>query len=81
MLISSCWQSGLDYSGYSSDFANLFLASDYMTAIECFTVLESSVINMTKSEKNKIINMIRTGTPSVVGEKTVLALELISVLE
>ncbi len=55
MLISSCWQSGLDYAGYSSDFADLFLTADYMTAIECFTVIESSVHKMTRAKKDEII--------------------------
>jgi hypothetical protein len=80
MLISSCWQSGLDYSGYSSEFADLFLSVDYMTAIECFTVIESSVHNMTRAEKDAIVKIIRKGS-SGIGEKTALALELISVLE
>jgi hypothetical protein len=81
MLVSSCWQSGLNYAGYSSDFANLFLTGDYMTAIECFTVIESSVHNMTRAKKDEIIKMIREGTPSGINEKTTLAMELISVLE
>jgi hypothetical protein len=81
MLVSSCWQSGLNYSGYSSDFADLFLSGDYMTAIECFTVIESSVQNLTGPEKDSIIKKIREGSSSVIGEKTALALELISVLE
>jgi hypothetical protein len=81
MLVSSCWQSGLDYAGYSSDFANLFLTGDYVTAIECFTVIESSLHNLTRIKKNEIIKMIREGSPAVISEKTALALELISVLE
>jgi hypothetical protein len=81
MLVSSCWQSGLNYSGYSSDFADLFLAGDYMTAIECFTVIENSVNNLTRPEKDSLIKQIREGSSSVIGEKTALALELISVLE
>jgi len=81
MLVSSCWQSGLDYAAYSTDFAELFVAGDYMTAIECFTVIESSVHNMSKKEKDAAIKMIRDRSNSVIGEKTALALELISVLE
>jgi spore cortex formation protein SpoVR/YcgB (stage V sporulation) len=81
MLISSCWQSGLDYADNSSDFADLFLTADYMTAIECFTVLESSVQKMTKKKRDEIIKTIRDGTLSAVGEKKALSLELISVLE
>jgi len=81
MLISSCWQSGLDYSGYSSDFARFFLDGDFMTAIECFTVIESSVHKIKRSKKNEIIKMIREESPGQINEKTALALELISVLE
>jgi len=81
MLVSSCWQSGLDYAGYSADFAELFLAGDYMTAIECFTVIESSAHNMSRAKKDEIIDIIREGTETGISEKTALALELISVLE
>jgi len=81
MLVSSCWQSGLNYSGYSSDFADLFLAGDYMTAIECFTVIESTVENLTRPEKDSLIKQIREGSSGGIGEKTALALELISLLE
>ena len=81
MLVSSCWQSGLNYSGYTSDFADLFISGDYMTAIECFTVIESSVQNLTGPEKVSLIKQIREGASGNIGEKKALALELISVLE
>ncbi len=81
MLVSSCWQSGLNYSGYSSVFAEQFIAGDYLTAIECFTVIESSVENLTRPEKDSLIKQIREGASGNIGEKKALALELISVLE
>jgi hypothetical protein len=81
MLVSSCWQSGLDYAGFAGDFTELFLTVDYMTAIECFTVIEASVQNMTRVQKDQVIKMIREGSPADFGEKTALARELISVLE
>lgn len=81
MLVSSCWQSGLNYSGYSSEFADLFLTGDYLTAIECFTVIESSVNSLKRPEKDSLIKQIRNGSSGGIGEKTALALELISVLE
>jgi hypothetical protein len=81
MLVSSCWQSGLNYSAYVSVFADLFLTGDYLTAIECFTVIESSVENLTVPEKDSLINLIREGSSGNIGEKRALALELISVLE
>ena len=81
MLVSSCWQSGLNYSGYTSDFADLFISGDYMTAIECFTVIESSVQNLSGQEKVSLIKQIREGASGNIGEKGALAMELISVLE
>jgi len=81
MLVSSCWQSGLNYSDYSSDFADLFITGDYMTAIECFTVIESSVQYLKREEKDAIIKLIRDRSANGTGEKTALSLELISVLE
>jgi hypothetical protein len=81
MLVSSCWQSGLNYSAYSPVFADLFLAGDYLTAIECFTVIESSVEKLTRPEKDSLIIKIREGSSGNIGEKRALAMELISVLE
>jgi len=81
MVVSSCWQSGLNYAGYSSDFASIFINGDYMTAIECFTVIESSASHMTRAKKDEIIKMIRERPVSGTDEKEALALELISVLK
>lgn len=81
MVVSSCWQSGLNYAPHSADFATLFISGDYMTAIECFTVIESSVHSMNRAKKDEIIRMIRERLVSGTDEKEALALELISLLE
>lgn len=80
MLISSCWQSGLDYSGYSSEFASHFLDGDYMTAVECFTVIESSVNKIPRNKKDELIKLIRGRSAGETNEKSALTLELISIL-
>jgi len=54
---------------------------DYITAIECFTVIESSVQYLKREEKDAIIKLIRDRSANGTGEKTALSLELISVLE
>lgn len=81
MLVSSCWQSGLDYSGYLDDFVNIFLEGDYVTAIECLTVISESVHNINRSAKEKIIRIINENSLPMGDEKSVLTLELISILE
>lgn len=81
MLISSCWQSGLNYSEYSADLAKVFLNGDYVTAIECLTVIEESVNDLSESVKNEIIKMLEESPVSQINEKHSLTLELISILE
>ena len=81
MLVSSCWQSGLNYSHYSLDMAKVFLRSDYVTAVECLTVIEETVHEMSKSDKDEIIKLLVDSSVSEVTEKQALTLELISILE
>jgi hypothetical protein len=81
MLVSSCWQSGLDYSDYSSDMVNVFLRSDYVTAIECLTVIEESVYKMEREKKDEILKVIKESPVSEENQIRALTLELIALLE
>jgi hypothetical protein len=81
MLVSSCWQSGLDYSGYSEDFAKIFVEGDYVTAIECLTVIEESVHRLSSGEKAEIIKIIKDNPCATVNEKTALLAELLALLD
>ena len=81
MLVSSCWQSGLDYSDYITDIARIFLDGDYATAIECMTVIEESVKNSSRETKNEIIRIVEESLLANTNEKSALTQELISILE
>ena len=81
MLVSSCWQSGLNYSEFSKDLVRVFLDADYVTAIECLTVIEESVNDLSESVKNEIIKMLEESPVSQINEKQSLMHELISILE
>jgi hypothetical protein len=80
MLVSSCWQSGLDYSGYSPDLAEIFLKGDYITAIECLTVIEESVNELSSDKKAEMIKIIEENPLSLESEKKALTTELLSIL-
>ena len=67
MLVSSCWQSGLNYSEYSLDLAKIFLTGDYVTAIECLTVIEESAHELSRERKNEIIKLIEE-SPCLTGK-------------
>ncbi len=81
MLVSSCWQSGLNYSGYSQDLAKVFLKGDYVTAVECLTVIEESVHELSKSGKNELIKILTEAPSSPNDEKKALAFELLAILK
>jgi hypothetical protein len=80
MLLSSCWQSGLDYSDFALDIIEVFLKGDYITAIECLTVIEESTEQMTRKTKDEIIKIIEESPVTNINEKTALTLELITIL-
>jgi hypothetical protein len=80
MLISSCWQSGLDYSDYVSEFIKLFLASDYVTAIECLTVIEESAENLETTRRNELISILNKDAGTQNSEKKGLTAELVDIL-
>lgn len=81
MLISSCWQSGLDYSDYTIEFARIFVETeDYITALECFSVIELSVYKMTKRDKETLLEKISIEPLSGPAEKSALRRELVTIL-
>lgn len=80
MLISSCWQSGLDYSEYTRDLVEIFLVSEYETAIECFTVIEESIPLLSRAEKNEILKLVDDHPVPGENAKKALTIELISLL-
>ncbi len=80
MLVASCWQSGLDYSGYCIDFTEIFLCSEYSIAVECMTVIEESLPALTTKEKHSIASRLRSGIAEETAAKKALAMDLISVI-
>jgi predicted DNA-binding protein len=80
MLVSSCWQSGLDYSPYAQDIAYIFNSGDYATALECFTVIEESVQYLDLHARQKVIGILMKSDPANTPEKSVLMHELVAVL-
>ncbi len=80
MLVSSCWQSGLNYSEYSRDFAEIFISGDYVTAIECLTVIEETLNELSREKKDEVLELIKNSPPTPIKEKISLTSELISML-
>ena len=81
MLVSSCWQSGLNYSEFSADFAHVFVKGDYITAIECLTVIEESASDMAMEVKDEIKRIVSDSTTAFTNEKKSLSDELYAILD
>jgi hypothetical protein len=80
MLVSSCWQSGLDYSGYATDFTDIFINGDYLTSLECFTVIEESAHDISVSLKKEITRRLKLSKKTSSSDKIILTEALIAVL-
>ena len=79
MLVSSCWQSGLDYSQFTADFMKVFLNGDYLVSLECLTVIEGSLHNISGKMKNEMIIYLEQNKGNIIKEKRALVNELISI--
>ena len=80
MLLSSCWQSGLDYSQHANDIAEIFLTSDYACALECLTIFGESMSSLEMEEKEIISKFISDNCDSVNSENQILIEELQMIL-
>ncbi len=81
MLVSSCWQSGLDYSSFSTEITDVFLDSDYATAIECLTVLGESVHSLSNRKKKELLTLIESRSQTLDKDMIKLALELKEIVQ
>ncbi|MBE9468776.1 MAG: hypothetical protein IMY72_10740 [Bacteroidetes bacterium] len=81
-LISSCWESGLDYSKYLNIFIDLCLTSEYLIALEAFTVIENMQEIVDENEKNIALKKLKD---SIIleknNEKQTLLNELVKIVK
>lgn len=82
-LTRSCWESQLDYSPYLMIFAMMFIAGDYMLALEAFTVIENTCLErpVNKEMIKSISLLVKNSLPDQPETKQRLVKELILVLE
>ncbi len=80
-IISACWQSGIDYSAHLNLFIEIFLAADYMTSLESFSVIEQSLEHLTNEEITHKRELLLKGLDKVSEEKKPLASELVNLLQ
>jgi len=82
-LVEICWQSQLDYTAHLDFFVDVFLTSDYATAIEAFSLVETSLEEKQVDHETcqALIHKIKTVLFDLNVDMKNLAVELIHVLD
>jgi hypothetical protein len=80
IMVSACWQNGLDYHGDVQLFAEIFLSDDYPTAIEAFTVIENSLGELDDSEILLLTDKLNRGINLAKKDKRDLIRDLLTVI-
>ncbi len=80
-LVAACWQNGLDYSTYLSDFVQLFINENFEIAFDAFTVIENrsplpdnDTVRIEIAKLKSVINKISE-------DKKHLLVKLVSILD
>ncbi|NJM14692.1 MAG: hypothetical protein HC896_04300 [Bacteroidales bacterium] len=81
MLVSVCWQLPHNFSDHITFFSDLVISSDYQTAIDAFTVVEESAMNISVDHARAESKRIKKVYPDVSEEKKPLVKELIVLFE
>ncbi|MBN2485471.1 MAG: hypothetical protein JXB34_05830 [Bacteroidales bacterium] len=80
-LITTCWQSGLDYSEHIIVFAEHFIKGGYQTAIEAFSVIEEWIFESHHETVSECKKFLIGAMDKVSAEKKPLYIELVKVVE
>jgi hypothetical protein len=80
ILVSACWQNGLDYHEDVLLFADLLIYDTYTVALEAFTVIENSLGAMEERDIVRLSGKLKLGLKSADENKKRLINELLSVI-
>jgi len=80
-LLSTCWQSRIDYSAFLEYFIDLVCHEPFSIAFEAFTVIENLESKVTVERKNELLAYIKSVIKSSDAKNKVLVDDLISIIE
>jgi hypothetical protein len=80
-VVSSCWQSQLDFSAYLNSFAVCFVQGDYQIALESFTVIEEMLWKSSDKQIYSCKKVLADSEALITEEKIPLYHELLKVLD
>jgi len=81
MLVSSCWQTRLNYILYLETFIDLVMTEPFEIAFEAFTVVENIECRVSEGRKKELTDFISSKLDACRESNLVLADDLISIVE
>jgi hypothetical protein len=79
-VLSSCWQSRLDYSAFMETFVNCFVSGNFQEALESFTVIEEMLWRSSGPSINSCKTILQKRKMEIGDTKELLFQELVKVL-
>ena len=80
IIVSACWQSRLNYSDHIDTFIQIFIKEDYLTALEAFTVIEESLLDIPEEKITEYRLRLNSHIENIGTEKKPLLKELINLM-
>ncbi len=80
LLVSSCWENGLDFSPYISLFVDLLNDNDYAVALEAYTVITNMTAKIDQAKLDIEIDRLEKLLPAISDSKRELILDVIDFL-
>jgi hypothetical protein len=81
ILLTSVWQSGLNYSQHLEFFVDLFISGSFEIAFEAFTIIDSMESGINAQMNETLIKKLKFSTSEISGDKAGLLVELVHVIE
>lgn len=78
-LVSSCWQSGLNYTDFFDVFVEIIISEPYLEAFEAFTVIDNCEGNFNSAKCKSLLRKLKTSMSG--DDKDLLIKETINLLE
>lgn len=80
LLVSSCWENGLNYTNYLSLFVDLLIRHDFLVAFEAYTVITNMETTIDQAKIDTEIEKLDQAMHTTTDEKKALMLDVIDFL-
>lgn len=80
ILVSACWQNGLEFKGALLTFADILISENYETAIEAYTVIENNLGNISDKDTLLLLDRLQKGETAAEEPKRSLISSMIAVV-